>query len=93
VWEVYKKPHDRRWGYYVLPVLSGSRFVGRIDSRLENGVWKVAQWWWEDDVRVTLDMLALLRSASRRFARYLGAVSIEVSDQIEPRTRSALRGQ
>lgn len=93
IWEVYKKQHERRWGYYVLPVLSGSRFVGRIDSRLENRTWKIAQWWWEEDVRVTVDMLALVRSASRRFARYLRATSIEVSDRIDRRTRSALATQ
>jgi uncharacterized protein YcaQ len=28
VWEVYKKPHLRRYGYYVLPVLYGDRFIG-----------------------------------------------------------------
>jgi uncharacterized protein YcaQ len=90
IWEVYKKPHDRTWGYYVLPVLHGDRFVGRIDSRLEGGTWKVANWWWEDGIRVTVALLSGLRRASRDFARYLGAERTEVASHIDARTREAL---
>jgi len=35
VWEVYKRPADRRWGYYVLPVLFRDRFVARFDGRFD----------------------------------------------------------
>ena len=35
VWEVYVPQAKRRWGYYVLPILYGDRFVGRIEPRLE----------------------------------------------------------
>jgi uncharacterized protein YcaQ len=87
---VYKKPQDRRWGYYVLPVLWGDRFVARIDSRLERGTWSVRQWWWEKDVRVTSDLLAALRTAARRFSRYLGASAVEIGEAVEPRARTAL---
>src|SRR5437870_1924916 len=50
VWEVYKPENLRRWGYYVLPVFYGDRFVARVDSRLEKGIWTIARWWWEPDV-------------------------------------------
>ncbi len=33
--EVYKQPHERRYGYYVLPFLRGDRVVGRADLKSE----------------------------------------------------------
>ena len=35
LWEVYVPEPKRRWGYYVLPILFGDRFVGRIEPRLD----------------------------------------------------------
>jgi hypothetical protein len=34
-WEIYKPPEKRTYGYYVLPILCGSEFVGRIDPKLD----------------------------------------------------------
>ncbi len=34
-WEIYKPPEKRLYGYYVLPIVQGSRFVGRIDPKLD----------------------------------------------------------
>ena len=45
IWEVYKPAVQRKWGYYVLPVFYGDRFVARVDSRLENGTWTISRWW------------------------------------------------
>ncbi|NBC29918.1 MAG: hypothetical protein GVY29_07990, partial [Spirochaetes bacterium] len=49
VWEVYKPAADRRYGYYVLPIMCGDRFVGRVDSRLDGGVWRIHRVWWEGE--------------------------------------------
>ena len=35
--EVYKKAHERRYGYYVLPLLWRDRIVGRADLKSERG--------------------------------------------------------
>lgn len=34
-WEVYKVPEKRIYGYYVMPILQGTRLIGRIDPKLD----------------------------------------------------------
>ena len=34
-WEIYKVPEKRQFGCYALPILMGTRFVGRIDPKLD----------------------------------------------------------
>jgi uncharacterized protein len=89
-WEVYKPEPQRKWGYYVLPVFYGDRFVARIDSRLDRGVWTIARWWWEPDVTPDADLLGALTGAARAFLAYLRAVDLGVSDAVEPGARAAL---
>ncbi len=33
VWEVYKPAHQRKWGWYVCPLLHRDRLIGRIDAQ------------------------------------------------------------
>ena len=49
LWEVYVPEAKRRWGYYVLPILYGDRFVGRIEPRIDRkaGVLRILGLWWE----------------------------------------------
>jgi uncharacterized protein YcaQ len=89
-WEIYKPAPQRRWGYYVLPVLYGDRFIGRLDSRLENGTWKIANWWWEDDITPEAEMLDALRTAATAFLRYLQTDRISVNDSVEKAARTTL---
>ena len=92
VWEVYKPEKLRRWGYYVLPVFYGDRFVARVDSRLEKGVWTIARWWWEDDVAPDAGMLDALRVAVERFMYYLRADGVIVGERVDERVREAVVG-
>ncbi len=92
VWEVYKPEKLRRWGYYVLPVFYGDRFVARVDSRLEKGVWTIARWWWEDDVTPDVGMLDALRVAVERFMYYLRADGVIVGEEVDERVREAVVG-
>lgn len=50
VWEVYVPASKRRWGYYVLPIWFGDRFVGRIEPRIDRQAkaLRVLGVWWED---------------------------------------------
>lgn len=38
VWEVYKPAHQRKWGWYVCPLLHRDRLIGRIDAQTRK-VW------------------------------------------------------
>ena len=51
--EAFTPATRRRHGYYVLPLLAGDRFVGRIDPRFdrERGTLVVRGPWWEPGVR------------------------------------------
>jgi uncharacterized protein len=50
IWEVYIPAAKRRWGYYVLPILFGDRFVGRIEPRIDRktDTLRILGVWWED---------------------------------------------
>jgi uncharacterized protein YcaQ len=89
-WEVYKPEAQRKWGYYVLPVFYGDRFVARVDSRLENGVWTIARWWWEPDILPYAELLDALRAAAEKFACYLHAGGLRVGEGVDEVVRHAL---
>lgn len=92
VWEVYKPESLRRWGYYVLPVLYGDRFVARFESRLDAGVWSIQRWWWEEDAGRDAAMMDAIRTAAEDFADYLGASRSRVLDrELDAATRAALK--
>jgi uncharacterized protein YcaQ len=90
VWEVYKPEPQRRWGYYVLPVFYGDRFVARLDGRLERGVWTITRWWWEPGVTPMPDLLDALHVAAENFAHYLRANSVRVEAGLAPEVRQAM---
>jgi uncharacterized protein YcaQ len=70
--EVYKREHEREYGYYVLPLLVGDRFVGRADLKADRaeGVLRIKRFTREPGVRGDID--AKLERAATRLARTLG---------------------
>jgi uncharacterized protein len=79
-WEVYKPAHQRKFGYYALPVLWGDQLVARFDSRLdrEANVLVINGLWLEDAglARNTAFVEALARGMAR-FVRFLDAKGVD----------------
>jgi uncharacterized protein YcaQ len=75
--EVYKREHERVFGYYVLPLLVGDRLVGRADLKAERdrGVLRIRRFTPEPGVRRRLG--EPLERAAVRLARTLGLEAVE----------------
>jgi len=48
VWEVYKPKAQRRWGYYVCPLLHRGHLVGRLEAHVDAGRVVVDRLWEEE---------------------------------------------
>ena len=73
--EAFTPADQRRYGYYVLPILEGDRFVGRIEPKLvrEKETLEVRGLWWEPKVRLTRVRRARLDEALERMAALVRA--------------------
>jgi uncharacterized protein YcaQ len=92
IWEVYKPEKVRKWGYYVLPVFYGDRFIARVDSRLEKGIWTISRWWWEPDISLDTNLLDALHMAIENFLQYLRADGINVGESVDMAVRETVAG-
>ncbi|HLF75801.1 MAG TPA: crosslink repair DNA glycosylase YcaQ family protein [Anaerolineales bacterium] len=81
-WEVYTPAHQRRWGYYVLPILYGDDMVARLDPRLDRSTMtlEIKGFWHEDDAPVKdAGFAEALEKGLVRFAEFVAAKKIDVS--------------
>jgi uncharacterized protein YcaQ len=81
VWEGFFPPAKRRWGYYVLPIVFGDLFVGRIEPRIDHDRARVEvlNLWWEDGFapRRADGFVEAMRDALRAYLRFAGADRVE----------------
>lgn len=79
-WEVYKPVRERQYGYYVLPVLYGDRFVARIEPTYDrtSGTLSISNWWWEQDIHRSDSMDTALQHGLGRLGAFLGAQDIRL---------------
>jgi uncharacterized protein YcaQ len=74
VWEVYKPAEQRRWGYYVLPILVGARLIGRIEPVLDrpNRRMIIRKLWLEEDTPFDEGLETAINAGLKRFASFTG---------------------
>ena len=87
VWEVYKPEHQRKFGYYTLPILWGDRLVGRFDSKLDRttNTFVILGLWLEDAALGNDEAFAeALACGFARFVTFLGASKLDATAIREP---------
>lgn len=90
VWEVYKPQHQRRFGYYTLPILWGDRLVARFDSKLDRttNTFVILGLWLEDQAfGVDESFAEALANGLARFVTFLGASKLDATAIGEPLLR------
>jgi len=87
LWEVYVPEAKRKWGYYVLPILFGDRFVGRIEPRLDRKAktLNILGTWFQDGFSPmeTPGFIPALADAIEAYRSFVGADKV-----VWPRTRA-----
>ena len=86
LWEVYVPEVKRKWGYYVLPLLYGDQFVGRIEPRLDrtSKALNILNIWFEPGFAPMEDprFIPALGEAVEAYRSFVGATKVAW-----PRTR------
>lgn len=73
-WEIYTPEVQRKYGYYVLPVLSGERLIGRVEviSAAKQDALLVKNLWLEKGVKPTKKLAGELDRCFTRFMKFHG---------------------
>ncbi|HEX3225027.1 MAG TPA: crosslink repair DNA glycosylase YcaQ family protein [Gaiellaceae bacterium] len=91
VWEGFFPPAKRRWGWYVLPILFGDRFVGRIEPRIDRdgNCVEILNLWWEDRFAPGRadGFVDAMRDALDAYQRFAAVGRIEWARQLRKESR------
>ena len=81
LWEVYKPVHQRRWGYYTLPILYGDDLVARLDPKLDRktNTLHILGFWLEDDAPKDEAFANALANGLKRFGELIGAKKYDLN--------------
>ncbi len=95
LWEVYKPVHQRRWGYYTLPILYGDDLVARLDPKLDRktNTLHILGFWLEDDAPKDEAFANALANGLERFANMIGAKKYNLSGIKPTKLRSYLKSK
>jgi uncharacterized protein YcaQ len=71
-WEIYTPPQKRKYGVYVLPLLLGESFAGRVEAVNDRKTKTliIKNIWYEEDVKQTKKMQTMVDGCLKRFAKF-----------------------
>ncbi|MCL1858444.1 MAG: winged helix DNA-binding domain-containing protein [Oscillospiraceae bacterium] len=71
-WEIYTPPNKRKYGVYVLPMIFGENFIGRIDASAERKEKNliIKNIWYENNIKQTKELKSAVENCLRRFAKF-----------------------
>jgi len=84
-WEVYTPAKDRKYGYYILPIIYKDKFIGRCEPIIDrkNKDLLIQNWWWEKDIKLDQDMKDALIRCFTDFAKFLDVRKISISEALD----------
>lgn len=79
-WEIYTPCSERKYGFYVLPVLYGDCFIGRIEMVVDKKekTLIVKSIWYEEGVRKTKKLIAEIEQCIKRFSKFNECKNIRI---------------
>ncbi len=80
--EIYIPRLKRKYGYYVMPILYGTEFVGRVDVRYDRKIrtMNFINWYWEEKFHKNKYFIEKLAITINRFIRFHNADNIELGN-------------
>ena len=89
--EIYVPKAKRQYGYYVLPLLHGDRFIGRMDSQLDRktGTYRIHALYQEEELPADARAPAAAAGSLLELAQFIGAKRIELGERIPAIWRDA----
>ena len=78
-WEIYTPAAKRKYGAYVLPLLYGERFIGRVEAVCERkmNTLVIKNIWYEDGFKLTKKTQSAIDSCLKRFSKFNRCNNIE----------------
>jgi hypothetical protein len=90
-WEVYEPPEKRVYGYYVMPILYGTRFIGRFDPKLDRQNKKmIINSLLLEEKDFNNGLIAELAATLQRFLEFHGVSEVNVGKTQPRKLRDAL---
>ncbi|MBR2288459.1 MAG: YcaQ family DNA glycosylase [Clostridia bacterium] len=83
-WEIYTPKEKRKYGYYVLPIVAGARFAGRIELAADSKekTLTLRNLWWEPGIRQSRRLSDGLEAALERFLAFSESSTLKREDMM-----------